>query len=202
MQLCASGARKSAKELGTLRTCRVHYIQWCIATHLTNDILLINTSPTRRVLQMMAYAVHICSSGTYHHKHVVLSTAKAYLAVAVTMISKSCRHDPRKYTASSPTYAPKIVAVFNKYKRLEAMLDHCEPWTPKTQLNLDAHLSSPTHASDSLPNAIADFTAAGLQVGYRVLEYAKSDPSHAHLDCHACNNLTHKALAFTLADIT
>jgi hypothetical protein len=107
MQLCAIGARKSAKELGTLRTRRVHYIMWCIATHLTDDILLINTSPTRRVLQMMAYAVHICSSGTYHHKNVVLGTTKAYLAAAATMISNSCRHDPRKYTASSPSFTPR-----------------------------------------------------------------------------------------------
>jgi hypothetical protein len=158
-----------------------------------------NTSPTRHVLQMMAYAVHICSSSTYHHKHVVLGTAKAYLAAVAMMISKSCWHDPRKYTASSPTFAPKIVAVFNEYKHWEAIPDCCEPWTPKMQLDLDTHLSSPTHMSDSLSNAIADITSAGLQVGYCVSEYAQSDPSHAHLDCHTHNTLTHKALAFTLA---
>jgi hypothetical protein len=66
------------------------------------------------------------------------------------------------------------------------------------QLNLDHHLSSNTTAPDSLPNAIVDFTATGLQVGYCVSEYAQSDPSH----CHARDNLTRKALAFMLADVT
>jgi hypothetical protein len=138
----------------------------------------------------------------HHHKHVVLGTAKAYLAAAATMISDSCGHDPRKYTASSPSFAPELVAVFNEYKRWEAMPDHREPWTPEMQLNLDNHLSSNTHAPDSLPNAIVDFTAASLQVGYRVSEYAQPDPSHGHLDCHARDDRTRKALAFTLADIT
>jgi hypothetical protein len=151
---------------------------------------------------MMAYAVHICSSGTYHHRHVTLGTAKAYLAAAATMISDSCGHDPRKYTPSSPSFAPELVAVFTEYQRWESMPDRREPWTPELQLNLDVHLSSLNHAPDSLPSAIADFTAAGLQVGYRVSEYAQSDPSHGHLDCHARDPLTREALAFTLADIT
>jgi phosphatidate phosphatase APP1 len=72
---------------------------------------------------MMAYAVHICSSGSYHHRHAILGTTKAYLAAAAMMISDSCRHDPWKYTASSPSFAPEIVAIFNAYKRWEAMPD-------------------------------------------------------------------------------
>jgi hypothetical protein len=79
---------------------------------------------------------------------------------------------------------------------------HAQPPQTLDSRNLDNYLSSPNHTSDSLPNAITDFTAATLQVGYCVSEYAQSDPSQGCLDCHACDDLTSKALSFMLADIT
>jgi hypothetical protein len=195
MQLSASGSRQSARAIGTLCTCQVHYICWCYAMNLDDDILLLQASWDRCVLQMACYAVHLCSGSTYHHKHVTSGAVTAYLAAASTMIASRSGRDPHKWSAADQSFATEVSSVLTEYWHWEVMPNRREPWTPEMQRNLDDFNEARAYRPDSLEVAIADFTGAGLQVGYRVSEYAQTESNCVAVGSFAKNMRTREAVA-------
>jgi hypothetical protein len=61
---CLAGRPKSTKQLGTVRSRRLHYFLFCDAVGLADNALLENVPQPWRNAQMALYAVHLASGST------------------------------------------------------------------------------------------------------------------------------------------
>ena len=60
-----SGAARTSKELGTVRTHRLHYYKFCYDVKFTDDLLLKNVPQARRNWQLALYAAHLATGNTF-----------------------------------------------------------------------------------------------------------------------------------------
>ncbi|KAL3942018.1 MAG: hypothetical protein SGARI_000406 [Bacillariaceae sp.] len=158
----------------------------------------------RNVIMLM-YLQFITSGNTYYHKRTKIGTILKMFTAAAAMIATLHSVDPRNvYQEFGPDkFEPLIQAEIDRYKKFETMPDLREPWLPQMQVNLDEFNTTQDFDQDSLACSVADWTCAGLQIGFRVSEYAQPLNKHRHLNTFAPDrdDPELKPRAFILPDV-
>jgi hypothetical protein len=192
-----SGTPRTSKEIGTVRTHRLHYYRFCYDLKLTDHLLLQNVSQDRRNWQMALYAVHLATGNSLYCKSIKATSITGYLRDVAKFLSRFSPVDPRYRSATDRTLAPCIKAVTDEVQRWEKVPDRREPFT----IEMWKYLSSLRDSSpiDGIIDCITDWSGCGLYGGFRKTEWAQDDAHGAlenpQLDIHGVPK------AFGLADI-
>ena len=174
-----AGTPRTSKELGTVRSRRLHYYRFCYDLNLTDDLFLQHVSQLRRNWQLALYAVHLATGNTVFCKSIKASTILAYLRDVAKFLSRFSPLDARYHSPHDKTLAPCIKAVTDEVARWEKIPDRREPFT----IEMWKHLSTlrPSCQPDGIIDTITDWAGCGLYGGFRNTEWAQDD-SHAALN--------------------
>jgi hypothetical protein len=192
-----AGTPRTSKEIGTVRTRRLHYYRFCYDLKLIDDLFLQHVSQERRTWQLALYAIHLATGNTVFCKSIKASTITSYLRDVARFLGRFSPVDPRHRSDTDRTTAPCIKEVIDEVIRWEKVPDRREPFTIEMWKYLFSLRGS--CASDGIIDCITDWAACGLYGGFRKTEWAQ-DESHAalanpQLDIHSVPK------AFGLADI-
>jgi hypothetical protein len=191
------GPPRSSKELGTIRSRRIHYFIFCNDLKLTDDWLLVHVAQERRVYQLALYAAHLATGNNLFCTHLKGATIEAYLRDVAKFLRRFCLLDPRYLQPTDTRIATPIAAVINEVKRVEQMPNKCEPFTLAMRARL-ATWASDRPGDDHLLAALSDWATINLYQGARLSEWAQTS-SNSGLHSAACDE-SGIPLAFCLAD--
>jgi hypothetical protein len=103
---CLAGRPKSAKQLRTVLSRRLHYFLFCYAVGLSANLLLENVKQARRNAQMALYAVHLASGDTLFCRAIKAVTIGNYLRNVAQFLARFLDVDVRKVDATQARLAP------------------------------------------------------------------------------------------------
>jgi hypothetical protein len=192
-----AGTPRTSKELGTVRSRRLHYFRFCNDLNLTDDLYIQHVSQLRRNWQMALYAAHLATGNNIFCRSLKAVAISGYLRDVARFLSRFSPLDARYRNTTDKTFAPCIKAVTDEIARGEKIPDRREPFT----IEMWKHLSSlsSTYLPDGIFAAITDWAGCGLYGGFRNTEWAQDD-SHAAFD-NPILNIHGEPKAFGLNDI-
>ena len=119
LQWTVAGATKSTKELGTIRSRRIHYLLFVDSLNWDDDYTS-ETMPSHRSLIQLAllYAQHLGTGSTIMCRTIKVDTIKKYiLSVSQFLLSLFGDH-PRDYRKECPTSTTMAVELTKVYAEL------------------------------------------------------------------------------------
>ena len=187
-----SGSNKSPKQLGTIRSRRIHYLKFVQDIGLTDDWLLQDHVPhERRNWQLALYLVHLASGNNLWCKALKVDTLRQYIRDVARFLHRFCPIDPRYAHAGDKEFAPCLQAVFVELQRWETVPKKQEPYTIQMQDYLETLAAEVD--DDSLLSALVDWFNNGLLAGYRLSEWAQVS-QNSTLDSAAVDATSHPTL--------
>lgn len=200
----ANGPAQTAKEFGTVRSRRIHFLMFArsMKWDADPDWLFADVEPRLRTLQLVAYLLHLATGQTLLSKMLKLASIKKYIAAVASLMSL-CSPNPRDFRYSNPTdsrYDPLIQGVYDEIKRFEALPRKREPFTPEMYNLLLKWVE--TQPPDSLLAALADWFLVGMFIGPRLSEWAQPSGPSAHSITSPQLNKYNDPMAFCLQDFT
>jgi hypothetical protein len=193
------GPPKTPKELGTIRSRRLHYFIFCYDLKLVDDWLLIHVPQERRVYQLALYAAHLATGNNLFCMHLKGATIEAYLRDIAKFLRRFCLIDPRYLQVTDTRIAEPISAVIKEVKRVEQMPNKREPFTLAMLAQL-ATWAAGQPGEDHLLAALSDWSTLNLYQGARLSEWAQTS-TNSGLNS-AARDESGIPLAFCLADLS
>jgi hypothetical protein len=160
------------KQLGTVRSRRLHYFLFCDAVGLADNALLENVPQPRRNAQMALYAVHLASGSTLFCRAIKSATIGKYLRNVANFLACFLDVDARKVDATQSRIAPVIQSVLDEVLRWEKVPDKREPFTPAMWEHLYSSFAAGRNTF-SLGPSICNWFGCGLFGGFRLTKWAQ-----------------------------
>lgn len=176
-----AGPTKAAKDVGTIRSRRVHYFIFCHDLKLVDDPLLDRSTQARRNWQMAIYVAHLATGSTIFCRSIRASSIELYLRNVSSFFlrfprwspSELFHNDPRYHLAHDTEMAPCIREVLAECKRWDKVPNRCEPFTLAMWDFLDEYADK--QGPDSVWAACRDWFGCALYGGFRLTEWAQDD---------------------------
>jgi len=169
---------------------------------LTDNITLVDASPTRRVWQMVWYTTHLCTGETICNRAIKSGTINGYLDAASSFIASFTGSDPR-YWPGEKSKAKEITTILAEYKRWEKMPDRREPYTIELQRAFDKSIEDKVHNPEfylTLESALNDWFGVGLSTGQRLSEWAQHNENKGDIHAPLRKGLTNDTIAAFLPE--
>lgn len=195
------GAPRSAAEVGTLRSRRIHYLMFANAMRWHDDLLMQPMSLERANLQLAIYAAHLGNGNTLWHRQIKCATIKHYVNAAASFACLFGTHprDPRRQTIAEAAVCPPLQAVYKELSRWEDIPNRREPFT--TDMLADLQRFAAGSDQDSLAHVMADWAEIGLFTGHRLSEWAQPSGNGSLAPDNIQNNFRGAPKAFQLSDV-
>ena len=146
-----AGPPKTPKDIGTIRSHRIHYFMFIHAMKLHDDLLLERVPLERCNYTLALYAAHLASGSTLMCKSVKSGTIAGYLRDVARFLANFQARDPRRTDATQTTNAECISGVLAEVKRWELVPNRREPLTVDMYMWLLDHINAiaSVHGPDS-----------------------------------------------------
>jgi hypothetical protein len=193
------GPHVTPKDARTIRSRRLHYLEFSYALNLFDDIALQHASILRCNYQVAMYAAHLASGSSLRCRSIRTDTIKRYIFNVAKFIGSFSNRDIRKANPLDTKFCLPLQAVFAESSRWESQRDRREPFT--TQMWEHTHASCDLiNSPDSLEASLCDWFGCGLFAGFRVAEWAQP-AQFEHIDTTPFPNMHGDPKAFCLGDI-
>ena len=145
-----------------------HFMKWW------DDPFMVSIPAQRRPLQLAIYSWHLASGTNLFCRRLKSNTIKEYCAgvAAIVLYFTHGKIDPRK-NEQQTEFDPLLSNVFKELERWEKVPDRREPWTLEMMDCMTDTSVFGAHSPDSAWSACIDWFRVGLQLGYRLSEWAQ-----------------------------
>jgi hypothetical protein len=192
---------KTPKDLGTIRSHRIHYFMFIHAMKLDDDIMLERVSLGQCNFTPALHAAHLASGSTLLCRSVKSGTITGYLRDVARFLVTFTDRDPRRTDSTQTSNAACISGVLAEVKRWELIPNRREPFTVDTYMWLLDHVNAPNsvHKPNLRYRVVTNWFGKGLYEGYHLTEWAQN-VSHRDLT-NPVLNIFGDPRAFMLGDL-
>ena len=165
---------RSTKELGMIRSRRLHYFIFAVSMKWDDDLTLANSPRACGVLQLAMYALHLTTGCTLYFRQIKRATVERYIKDVASFLSLFSEEDRdlRKEYATDTRNSPYLRAAYHEMDRWEKAPNRREPFVLEMLLYWEKCIADTQTPSLSLDATLLDWFEVGLFAGLCLTEWA------------------------------